>query len=150
MREIITLQVGQCGNQIGYKFWESIALEHGISTTTGTYEGTSDLQLAKSNVYFQEIDHGDTGIGGHQEKKIESLRFVPRAVLIDLEPGVLDAIKSSEQMGRLFRPDNFVGAQSGAGNNWAKGYYSEGCEIIDLVLDQVRREAENTDCLQGF
>ncbi|PPD76642.1 hypothetical protein GOBAR_DD26437 [Gossypium barbadense] len=47
-----------------------------------------------------------------------------------------------------FRPDNFVFGQSGAGNNWAKGYYTEGAELIDSVLDVVRKEAENCDCLQ--
>ncbi len=57
MREIITLQVGQCGNQIGYKFWESISLEHGIDTQTGFYKGTNEAQIAKSNVYFNEIDN---------------------------------------------------------------------------------------------
>lgn len=29
--EIITLQVGQCGNQIGSEFWKQICAEHGIS-----------------------------------------------------------------------------------------------------------------------
>jgi len=29
-REIITLQVGQCGNQIGGEFWKQLCLEHGI------------------------------------------------------------------------------------------------------------------------
>lgn len=29
-------------------------------------------------------------------------------------------------MGNIFRPDNFVFGQSGAGNNWAKGHYTEG------------------------
>ncbi|KAI3573690.1 hypothetical protein IWW34DRAFT_754327 [Fusarium oxysporum f. sp. albedinis] len=28
--------------------------------------------------------------------------------------------------GQLFRPDNFVFGQSSAGNNWAKGHYTEG------------------------
>ncbi|KAL9994917.1 putative tubulin [Helianthus debilis subsp. tardiflorus] len=35
--------------------------------------------------------------------------------------------------------------QSGAGNNWAKGHYNEGAELIDSVLDVVRKEAENCD-----
>ena len=30
-REIITLQVGQCGNQIGMEFWKQLCSEHGIS-----------------------------------------------------------------------------------------------------------------------
>jgi tubulin beta len=41
-------------------------------------------------------------------------RFVPRAVLVDLEPGTMDAIRSSGY-GQLFRPDNYVFGQSGAG-----------------------------------
>ncbi len=40
--------------------------------------------------------------------------------------------------------------QSGAGNNWAKGHYTEGAELVDSVLDVVRKESENCDCLQGF
>ena len=35
---------------------------------------------------------------------------------------------------QIFRPDNFVFGQSGAGNNWAKGYYTEGAELVDSVL----------------
>ena len=37
-------QAGQCGNQIGAKFWEIISDEHGIDPT-GSYTGTSDLQV---------------------------------------------------------------------------------------------------------
>ena len=44
MRELVHVQGGQCGNQIGAKFWEVIADEHGIDPT-GTYHGDSDLQL---------------------------------------------------------------------------------------------------------
>ena len=35
-----------------------------------------------------------------------------------------------------------------AGNNWAKGHYTEGAELVDSVLDVVRKEAEACDCLQ--
>jgi len=42
-------------------------------------------------------------------------------------------------------PENFVLSQSGAKNNWAKGHYIEGTELIDTVLDVVRKEAENCD-----
>lgn len=43
-----------------------------------------------------------------------------------------------------------ITGQSGAGNNWAKGHYTEGAELVDSVLDVVRKEAESCDCLQGF
>jgi tubulin beta len=98
-------------------------------------------------------------------------KYVPRAILVDLEPGTMDAVRSSP-FGQLFRPDNFVFGelkrkqlyfylnhfdavlhflgQSGAGNNWAKGHYTEGAEIVDSVINVVRKEAESCDCLQGF
>lgn len=76
-------------------------------------------------------------------------RYVARSVLIDLEPGTMDAVRSSKY-GGLFRPDNYIYGQSGAGNNWAKGYYTEGAELMDSVLDVIRREAESCDCMQGF
>eukprot|EP00985_Skeletonema_marinoi_P028904 scaffold26255_cov73-Skeletonema_marinoi.AAC.1 len=71
--------------------------EHGI-TPAGNYEGDNDNQLKRINVYFHE------GQGG---------RYVPRAVLTDLEPGTMDAIRASPA-GGMFRPDNFVFGQSGA------------------------------------
>ena len=50
----------------------------------------------------------------------------------------------------VFNLTIFFVAQSGAGNNWAKGHYTEGAELIDTVMETVRREAEGCDCLQGF
>merc|ERR1711879_1038735 len=133
MREIVHIQAGQCGNQIGAKFWEIISDEHGIDPT-GTYHGDSDLQLERINVYYNEASGG---------------KYVPRAVLVDLEPGTMDSVRSGPY-GQVFRPDNFVFGQSGAGNNWAKGHCTEGAELVDSVLDVVRKEAESCDCLQGF
>lgn len=79
----------------------------------------------------------------------EGGKYVPRAVLLDLEPGTMESIRSGPY-GALFRPDNFVFGQSGAGNNWAKGHYTEGAELVDAVLDVVRKESENCDCLQVY
>ena len=60
----------------------------------------------------------------------------------------MDSVRSGPY-GQIFRPDNFVFGQTGAGNNWAKGHYTEGAELIDSVMDVVRKEAESCDCLQG-
>ncbi|KAI8431683.1 hypothetical protein MSG28_016157 [Choristoneura fumiferana] len=76
MREIVHLQAGQCGNQIGSKI---ISDEHGIDTT-GHYHGDSDLQLERIQVYYNEAADG---------------------------------------------------------NNWAKGHYTEGAELVDSVMDVV-------------
>lgn len=118
MREILHLQAGQCGNQIGTKFWEIISDEHGIEPT-GTYQGDSDLQLERINVYFNEANGG---------------KYVPRAILLDLEPGTMDSIRSGV-IGTMFKPDNFIFGQSGAGNNWAKGHYTEGMvHILSMMM----------------
>jgi len=133
MREIVHIQAGQCGNQIGSKFWEVISDEHGIGPD-GDYIGDNDQQLERINVYYNEANGG---------------KYVPRSVLVDLEPGTMDSVRAGP-MGKIFRPDNFVFGQSGAGNNWAKGHYTEGAELVDSVIDVVRKEAEGCDCLQGF
>lgn len=78
--------------------------EHGIERD-GLYKGTNDLQLERISVYYNEVG---------------SNKYVPRAVLVDLEPGTMDSVRSGP-LGSLFRPDNFVFGQNGAGNNWAKG-----------------------------
>ena len=80
MREILNVQVGQCGNQIGNKFWEVIAQEHGISND-GSYHGDNPNQLERANVYFNEV-HGS--------------KYVPRSVLVDLEPGTMDHVRGGQ------------------------------------------------------
>ncbi|KAJ8582906.1 glutathione synthetase ATP-binding domain-like protein [Rhizopogon salebrosus TDB-379] len=62
----------------------------------------------------------------------ESITYVPRAVLVDLGSGTAT-----------------LPARSGAGNNWVKGHYTEGAELVDTVLDVVRKEAEGADCLRS-
>jgi tubulin beta len=52
--------------------------------------------------------------------------------------------------GQLFNPDNFVFGHSGAGNNCAKGFCTEGQELAESILEVVRMEAESCDSLQGF
>ena len=60
--------------------------------------------------------------------EVSESRYVPRAVLTDLEPGTMDAVRGGPY-GQIFRPDNFIYGQSGAGNNWAKGHYTEGLRL---------------------
>lgn len=98
MREIIQIQTGQCGNLIGTKFWDGVSSEHGISLN-GTYAGHDVKQLEKVNVFYDENDR----------------RFTPRCILIDLEPRILDNIRSGP-FGQCFRPENFVTGQTGTGN----------------------------------
>jgi len=133
VREILHIQVGQCGNQIGNRFWQTVIAEHNLDGS-GKYTGeNAAADLDKVGVYMRATGE----------------RYVPRACLIDLEPGTVDVIKASP-VGTLFKPDNFVFGASGAGNNWAKGHYTEGAELIEEALDVIRKEVENCDCPQGF
>ncbi|KAK3726416.1 hypothetical protein QZH41_019665, partial [Actinostola sp. cb2023] len=116
------------------QFWQDICNEHGIDPT-GSYHGNSDLQLERIDVYFREASTGN--------------RYVPRSIMVDLEPSTMDAVRGGV-LGGLFRPDNFIFGNCGAANNWAKGYYSEGAELIESFFDVMRRETESCDCLQGF
>jgi len=137
MREIVHIQLGQCGNQIGSKFWEVISGEHGLNPMGQHYDSSSikkDFQLEHINVYYNEATGG---------------QYVPRAILTDLEPGTMDVVRAG-RYGNLFRPDNFEVGSGGAGNNFAKGFYGKGAALIESVLDVVRKETEGCDCLQGF
>uniref|UniRef100_A0A8C6YU19 Tubulin beta-7 chain-like n=1 Tax=Nothoprocta perdicaria TaxID=30464 RepID=A0A8C6YU19_NOTPE len=121
MREIVHIQAGQCGNQIGAKFWEVISDEHGIDPT-GTYHGDSDLQLDRISVYYNEATGG---------------KYVPRAILVDLEPGTMDSVRSGP-FGQIFRPDNFVfgewhqGSPKGS-SRWPRGGCRGGWWHLDGV-----------------
>ena len=111
------------------------------------FVGDTRVKCVNVQVYFNQA----MGLSPEDKAKGTKLtsggKFVPRAILVDLEPGTMDSVRSGPY-GGVFRPDNFVFGQSGAGNNWAKGHYTEGAELVDSVLDVVRRESEACDCLQ--
>uniref|UniRef100_A0A3P8RP15 Tubulin/FtsZ GTPase domain-containing protein n=1 Tax=Amphiprion percula TaxID=161767 RepID=A0A3P8RP15_AMPPE len=117
MREIVHLQAGQCGNQIGAKFWEVISDEHGIDPS-GTYHGDSDLQLERISVYYNEATGG---------------KYVPRAVLVDLEPGTMDSVRSGP-FGQVFRPDNFVFGEYLNENSKMMDGWMDGCYLFPLSV----------------
>jgi len=133
MREIITLQAGQCGNQIGHRFWQIVSGEHGIDRQ-GHYNGTANQQLDRMPVYYTESSTG---------------RFVPRVLLFDMEPGTLNFIRSSE-WGSLYHPNAYIFGRTGAGNNWAKGFYGDGAQLVSAVQDQVRKMMETCVAPQGI
>eukprot|EP00708_Paratrimastix_pyriformis_P002725 GAFH01001478.1.p1 GENE.GAFH01001478.1~~GAFH01001478.1.p1 ORF type:complete len:475 (+),score=160.38 GAFH01001478.1:9-1433(+) len=135
MREIITLQCGQCGNQIGTEFWRQICAEHGIN-----HEGyLEDYATAgagdRKDVFFYQGDND---------------QYIPRAFMIDLEPRVLNGIHQGS-MRNLFNPENFFQGTDGggAGNNWAVGYL-QGEKYHEQLMEMIDREAEGSDSLEGF
>ena len=51
---------------------------------------------------------------------------------------------------QLFHPEQLITGQEDAANNYARGHYTVGKEIIDNVLDRTRKLADNCSGLQGF
>merc|ERR1712159_910344 len=135
MRECISIHVGQGGCQIGNGCWELYCLEHGIQPdgqmpSDKTIGGGDD----SFNTFFSE-----TGAGKH----------VPRTVFLDLEPTVIDEVRTGTYR-QLFHPEQLISGKEDAANNYARGHYTIGKEIVDLCLDRVRKLADNCTGLQGF
>ncbi|VEL34730.1 unnamed protein product [Protopolystoma xenopodis] len=76
-------------------------------------------------------------------------KFVPRGLFIDLEPSVVDEFRTGAYRS-LFHPDQLITGKEDAANNYARGHYTVGREIIDLVMDRITKLAENCEGLQGF
>ncbi|CRK47835.1 hypothetical protein BN1723_016804, partial [Verticillium longisporum] len=76
-------------------------------------------------------------------------KYVPRAIYCDLEPNVVDEVRTGAYRG-LFHPEQMITGKEDASNNYARGHYTVGKELIDQVLDKVRRVADNCVGLQGF
>ena len=86
------------------------------------------------NTFFSE-----TGSGKH----------VPRTVFVDLEPTVIDEVRTGTYR-QLYHPEQLISGKEDAANNYARGHYTIGKEIVDLVLDRIRKLADNCTGLQGF
>jgi tubulin alpha len=77
------------------------------------------------------------------------VQYVPRAVHFDLEPSVIDQIRSGS-MAKLYHPDQLLNTYEDAANNYARGHYTVGKEHVEMVSERVRKLAEQCDGLQGF
>lgn len=76
--------------------------------------------------------------------------YIPRAVLIDLEPRVINTVMSSPYS-KLYNPENIYLHKDGggAGNNWAVGH-SKGDLLGEEIFEIIEREADGSDSLEGF
>jgi tubulin beta len=131
-REIVQIQIGECGNRVGTAFWSRLAAEHDVRPN-GQWEGSSDLQLEGMPVYYHE-----TGSG----------KFRPRAILIDSEPTAINTVRGSDS-GGLFLPENCICSESGVNNNVAHGP-TDCCDLVEPVAEAVRKAVELCDAFQGF
>nr|CAH8864052.1 unnamed protein product [Trichobilharzia regenti] len=135
-RECISIHIGQAGVQMGNACWELYCLEHGIPTD-GDMKKNNRLLVPNDDscaTFFSETLNG---------------KYVPRAVFIDLEPSVIDEIRTGIYR-QLFHPDNLISGKEDAANNYARGHYTIGKDIVDKVLDTIRKCSDQCSSLQGF
>ncbi|KAJ8793947.1 hypothetical protein J1605_000146 [Eschrichtius robustus] len=133
MRECISSHVGQAGVQISNFCWELYRLEHGIQPDD---QMLSDKTIGGGDDSFSTF-FSETGAGKH----------VPRAALVDLEPTIIDEVRT-DTYHQLFHPEQIVTGKEDAANNYSQGHYTIGKEIIDLVLDQIRKLADQKSKLE--
>uniref|UniRef100_A0A8C6KRL8 Tubulin alpha chain n=1 Tax=Nothobranchius furzeri TaxID=105023 RepID=A0A8C6KRL8_NOTFU len=121
----------KCGNAC----WELYCLEHGIQPDG---QMPSDKSVGGGDDSFNTF-FSETGSGKH----------VPRAIFVDLEPTVIDEVRTGTYR-QLFHPEQLITGKEDAANNYARGHYTIGKEIINLVLDRTRKLADQCTGLQGF
>ena len=133
MREIVQIWGGQCGNQLGTHFLSSISTDHYIDPT-GSLQPSQSSEFHLLDTYFSPSTSG---------------RYRPRVVAFDLDPSSVNTVRT-DLYGHLLPPEQCIAGTGSAGNNWAKGYYTEGPEVLGPMLESIRRTVEACESLQAF
>lgn len=61
----------------------------------------------------------------------------------------LDEVRSGSYR-KLYHPEQLIAGKEDAANNYARGHYSIGKEMLDVVMERLNKLAENCSGLQGF
>ncbi|KMR04382.1 tubulin epsilon chain [Lasius niger] len=159
MSQFITVQVGQCGNQIGSAFWPLALHEYGIQTTSG---GVNLLKVQRNHVkHINDLSNAFPSFFHVPVNTSDNLYFedvadlnkakvkARQAVLIDMEDSVVSRFKQGP-LRQLFDQTCIVTNYPGSGNNWAIGYHVHGREYHDRIEESIRHVVEKCDRLHGF
>ncbi|EJT46343.1 tubulin gamma chain (Gamma tubulin) [Trichosporon asahii var. asahii CBS 2479] len=148
-REIISIQAGQAGNQSEdtvpeVKVFDGMKLPKAAQHRQRTF-----LQLLQ---YLRNLEDWAHDQGDRKDVffyQADDEHYIPRAILVDLEPRVINQIMASP-FKDLYNPENvYVSEQGGgAGNNWAQGYCTVKEGIYEDILEMIDREADGSDSLE--
>jgi tubulin delta len=172
--QVVTLQIGQCGNQVGTQMFGMLAREASRSTDPafsrhvldryfrpGSGGGKGGKPVATNSILGGH-DYGETSTSTWSAADSSACAPVARAVLVDMEPKVIaSSIATARASGGgnggntsggrwRYSPRRAHSQQSGSGNNWAFGYNVHGPRNHDAIMELVRKEAEASDCLSTF
>merc|ERR1712087_344689 len=115
----------------GSTVWEQYCAEHGVKKDGSNPETGDDGTF---QCFFEETTAG---------------QYVPRNLMVDLEPNVIDDVKNCE-FSSIYHPEFLLAGKEDAANNFARGHYTVGKEMIDKVNDRLRKMVDNCDNVQGF
>jgi len=146
VREILSINVGQAGCQLGHVVWEQYNSEHKVERDT-PWDPTKFLPE-------EEANNKDTIANITQ--KVQTFydisgdnNLIPRNIFVDLEASVVQQIKKGP-IGKQFDQNNFITGLEDAANNFARGHYTVGKEKMDVVNETVSRIVEACENIQGF
>jgi len=134
---VVTLQLGQCGNQVGERLFQTLSNESLQGAPSGRYR--NDIQ---TRFFRRAKSRKGQATGG----------LVARAVLVDMEPKVIHNVlaKAASSQSWAYDAKRTFTQQCGSANNWSYGYNLHGPKHGDAILDVVRSEVERCDRLSGF
>eukprot|EP01084_Bolivina_argentea_P308918 534273_1 len=135
MCEIVNINIGQAGIQLGESVWQQYCAEHNIDIS------------GNLSCYVKQIPDDTSYLCLFEQTKTH--KYVARNLMIDLEPNVIDDIRCSRYR-NIFNPHFLLSGHQDAANNFARGYYSMGAEMIDIINDRLRKLVDNCDNIQGF
>uniref|UniRef100_A0A8C8T7T3 Tubulin delta chain n=2 Tax=Peromyscus maniculatus bairdii TaxID=230844 RepID=A0A8C8T7T3_PERMB len=134
---IVTVQLGQCGNQIGFEVFDTLFRDSHCSQGLCSKRENEAYQASCSERFFREEENGVP---------------VARAVLVDMEPKAINqTLSRAAQAGRWKYGQHACFCQrQGSGNNWAYGYSVHGPKHEEPMMDLIQKEVEKCDSLSGF
>ena len=179
MREVISIHIGQAGIQTGNACWELYCLEHGIQPDGSMpSDKTIGVEDDAFNTFFSETGAGKhvprcvfldleptVVCPGPAPALPFSTRYPFRPPPLSLSLSLIqyfttcnyfflpstqvDEVRTGTYR-QLFHPEQLISGKEDAANNYARGHYTIGKEIVDLCLDRIRKLADNCTGLQGF
>eukprot|EP01083_Nonionella_stella_P186801 684969_1 len=138
--EILTLCVGKCGIFTGKQYYSTIMNEHQLDIhgkwTGNVHHDTDKQTLHKINTYFKHNPKSD--------------RYIPRSMFIDIDESTLDEIRTSYLASLLDTPCIIGSGYNQPSVLFPKGYSTNGLDLIDTVMDTMRKEIESCDTFEGI
>uniref|UniRef100_A0A8C7AC96 Tubulin delta chain n=1 Tax=Neovison vison TaxID=452646 RepID=A0A8C7AC96_NEOVI len=134
---VVTVQLGQCGNQIGFEVFDALYTDSHCPQGLCSKRENEAYQASCKERFFSEEENGVP---------------IARAILVDMEPKVTSqTLSKAAQSGRWkYGQHSCFCQKQGSGNNWAYGYSVDGPRHEESIMNLIQKEVEKCDSLSGF